>query len=57
MEKFLYPKRAARIILTRPSESGKCYFLTNIKLNNNDEFHKDYIYSQSLHQGLYQKIK
>ena len=56
MEKFLYPKHPVRCIITGPSCSGKSVILTNLILNNINEYDKIYIYSPSLHQDLYQKI-
>ena len=56
MEKFLYPNHPVRCIITGPSECGKSVFLTNLILNNINEYDKIYIYSPSLHQGLYQKL-
>ena len=55
MEKVLYPHHPVRVIITGPSNSGKSVFLTNLILNI-DEYNKEYIYSPSLHQYLYQKI-
>ena len=55
MEKFLYPSRPCRVIITGPSNVGKTYFLTNIILNIINEYDKIYIYSPSLHQNFYQK--
>ena len=56
MEKFLYPNHPVRCIITGPSKCGKSVFLTNLILNNIDEYDKIYIYSPSLHQDLYQKL-
>ena len=56
MEKYLYPKHPARVIITGPSSSGKSYFLTKLILNIINEYDKIYIYSPSLHQDLYQKL-
>ena len=56
MEKFLYPSHPVRCIITGPSECGKSSFLTNLILNNINEYDKVYIYSPSLHQDLYQKL-
>ena len=55
MEKLLYPKHPVRRIITGPSNVGKSYFLTSLILNIINEYDKIYIYSPSLHQGLYQK--
>ena len=56
MEKILYPNLPVRCIVTGPSCSGQSVFLTNLILNNINEYDKIYIYSPSLHQDLYQKI-
>ena len=56
MEKILYPNHPVRCIITGPSECGKSVFLTNLILNNINEYDKIYIYSPSLHQDLYQKL-
>ena len=56
MEKFLYPNHPVRCIITGPSNVGKSFFLTNLILNNINEYDKIYIYSPSLHQDLYQKL-
>ena len=56
MEKILYPSHPCRCIITRPSNSGKTYFLSNIILNIINEYDKIYIYSPSLNQDLYQKL-
>ena len=56
MEKILYPNHPLHCIITRPSESGKSVFLTNLILNIINEYDKIYIYSPSLHQDLYQKL-
>ena len=56
IEKFLYPNHPVRCIITGPSECGKSVFLTNLILNNINEYVKIYIYSPSLHQDLYQKL-
>ena len=56
MEKILYPTHPVRCIITAPSECGKSVFLTNLILNNINEYYKIYIYSASLHQYLYQNI-
>ena len=55
-EKFLYPTHPVRCIITGPSECGKSVFLTKLILNIINEYDKIYIYSPSLHQGLYQKL-
>ena len=56
MLKFLYPYYPVRCIRTRPSNSGKSVFLTNLILNFINEYDKIYIYSPSLQQDLYQKL-
>ena len=53
---FLHPNHPVRCIITGPSEYGKSVFLTNLILNTINEYDKIYIYSPSLHQGLYQKL-
>ena len=57
MEKFLYASHPVRGIITGPSECGKSVFLTNSFLNILNDYNKMYIYSPSLHQELYQKLK
>ena len=54
--KILYPNHPVRCIITRPNECCISVFLTNLNLNNINEYNKIYIYSPSLHQDLYQKI-
>ena len=56
MDKFLYPTRSFRWIITAPSESGKSVFPTYLILNSIDDFRKKYIYSTSLHLNLYEKL-
>ena len=56
MEKFLYPNYTIRCIITSFSECGKSVFLTNLTLNNNNEYNKIYIHSPSLHQEFYQEL-
>ena len=56
MDKVLYPTHPVRCIITGPSECGKSVFLTNLFLNNINEYDKLYIYSPSVHQDLYQKL-
>ena len=56
MEKILYRIHPVRCIITGPSECGKSVFLTNLILNNINEYDKIYIYSPSLHQDLYRKL-
>ena len=56
MEKFLYPNRPFRCIITGPSECVAPVFLTNSILNFINEYDKVYIYSPSPHQDLNQKL-
>ena len=56
IEKFLYPQNPVRCIITGPSNVSKSVFLTNLILNNINEYDKKYIYSPSLHQDLYQNL-
>ena len=56
MKEFLYPQHPVRFIITGPSECEKSYFLTNLTLNNFNEYEKYYVSSLSLHQDLYQKL-
>ena len=56
MEKILYSNHPVRCIITGPSNVGKSVFLTNLILNIINEYDKIYIYSPSLHQGLYQNL-
>ena len=55
MDKIFFPTHPVTCIITRPSECGKSYFLTNLILNIINEYNKIYNYSPSLHQDLYQK--
>ena len=56
MDKIFYLNHPCRCIITGPSNVGKSYFLTDLNLNIIKEYDKIYIYSPSLHQGLYQKL-
>ena len=56
MDKFLYPHRRVRCIITVPSECGKSVFLTNLILNNINEYDKIFIYSPSIHHRFISKI-
>ena len=56
MDKVLYPNHPVRCIRTGPSECGKSVLLTNLILNNINEYTEIYIYSPSLHQVFYQKL-
>ena len=57
IEKFLYPTRPVRCIITGPSECGKSVFLTNLILNIINEYDIIFISSPRLHQDLCQNIK
>ena len=56
MEKLLYPTHPVHSIITGPSNVGKPVLLTNFISNNINDCDKIYIYSPSLHQGLYQNL-
>ena len=56
IDEILYPQHPVRCIITGPSECGESVFLTNLILNNINEYDKIYIYSPSLHQDVYQKL-
>ena len=56
MEKFPYPNHPVRCIITGPSCSGKSVCLTNLILNNINEYNKIYTYSPSFHQDIYQNL-
>ena len=56
MNKYLYPTHPVLSNKTVPSECGKIVFVTNLILNNINDYNKIYLYSASLHQGLYQKV-
>ena len=43
-------------MITGPSCSGKSVFLTKLILIILNEYHKIYIYSPNLHQGLYENL-
>ena len=53
MEKYLYPTRPVRCILTGLSQCGESVFLTNLFLYIINEYKNIYIFSHSLHQDLY----
>ena len=55
MDKFLHSTHPVKCIITGPSNVGESVFLTNLILNIVNEYDKIYIYSPSLHQGLYRK--
>ena len=44
MEKYLYPNHPLRCITCGPSNMAKSVFLTNLLLNNINDFEKIYIY-------------
>ena len=56
MAKDLYPNHPVRCILCGPSDVGKNVILTNLIWNIINEYDKIYIYSPSLHQGLYKEL-
>ena len=56
MDENLYRKHLVRCIITSASGSGKSVTTTNSILYIINENNKIYIYSQSLHQALYQKL-
>ena len=56
-EEHFYPNHPVGCIITGPSECGISVFLPNLVLNIINEYNKIYIYSPSLHQDLYQKLK
>ena len=56
MENFLKPTQLLRCIITGPRCCKKSLFVTNINLNNINEYEKIYTYSPSLHQDLYRKL-
>ena len=55
MDNFLYPSHPVRYIFTGPSECGKSVFLTKLNWKIFIDFAKLFMYSTSLHQGLYPK--
>ena len=55
-EKYVYPNQPVRCIIIGHSECGKSVFLTNLFLNNVDEYGKIYNSSPPQRQGLYQKL-
>ena len=57
MEKLLYPNQPVRCIISGKSNSGKSTFLFKILVNINNDFDKIYIYSPTIHQTNYRKIK
>ena len=57
MEKNLSSNHPVRCKRTGPSEYGKSVFLTILISNNFNESEKFYIYSPSLHQDFYRKLK
>ena len=56
IEKILYPTHPFRCFITRPSNVGKSVFLTNLIINNFNEYDKIYVFLPSIHQDLYQKL-
>ena len=56
MDKILYPNHLLRCIICGPSNVGESVFPTILILNIINEHDKIYIYSPTLHQGLYQKL-
>ena len=50
MAKYLYPTPPVQCIITRSSDCGKSFFLTNPILNITIEYEKIYTYSQGLYQ-------
>ena len=56
MDNFLNPSHPLRCNIRGPSNLGKKVFLTNLLLNNINEFKKIYIYLPSPLQDLYQKL-
>ena len=57
IDKYLNPNHPFSCTITGPSNVGKSVFLTEINLNIFIEYDEIYIYSPSLHQELYQKLK
>ena len=56
MEIIVYPQHPFRSIITGPICSVKSIFLTNLILIILNEYSKVYIFSPSLHQGLYHNL-
>ena len=56
MDKILYSIHPVLCIITGQSECRKSVFLTNLILNNFNEYDKIYIYSTGLHEILFQKL-
>ena len=56
LEKNLYPNHPLGCINCVPSSSGKSIILTKLISNVVNKLNKKYIYSASVHQGLYQKL-
>ena len=57
MDKIFYPQHPLRCTITGPSDCGKSVFLTNLILKIINDYKKIYIFSPSLNQDLYQKLK
>ena len=55
-EENLYPQNPLRCIVCGASNVCKSVFLTNLILNNVNEYHRIYIYSPSLHQDVYRRL-
>ena len=53
MEKILYPKHLVRCIVTGPTECGESVFLSNLILNNLNEFEKTYMFISKINQIFY----
>ena len=56
MDKLLYPIQPVRRIITEPGECGKPCFLTNLALNNINDWEIN-VFSPSLHQDLYENLE
>ena len=56
MDKDVYPKHPVRCIITAPSNVGKCVFVTNLILNNINEYDKIYISVHQVFMKIYIKI-
>ena len=56
MEKFMYPEKPVRCIISGKSASGKSTLLFKILFNIINDFDKIFIYSPTIHQPVYQTI-
>ena len=56
MEKYLYPEKPVRCIISGKSASGKSTLLFKILLNIINEFDKILIFSPTIHQPTYKTI-